>query len=115
MSRDFAEKSGWPYLIEPDAVAQTYNAVSRMVEIARAVTIRPHLIPYCSPFTPLCFFLALRYIIVVRDFPGGREDLSDVPTLKQALLQLKNTFPVAGNPISVEAKVRTLSGVNQQD
>ena len=101
MPGDFAEKSRWPYLIEPDAVPQTYNAVNRMVEIARVVTIRAHLIPYCAPFTPLCLFLALRYIIVVRDFPGGREDLSDVPTLKLALTQLKNTFPVAGNPISV--------------
>src|ERR1700734_4161743 len=68
------EPSVWPTLINPGVLRHGYHAVQRMGTLARIFDEQPNFIPYSSPFIPLCLFLALRFIIVTRNFPGGKEN-----------------------------------------
>jgi hypothetical protein len=90
------EPSVWPTLINPGVLRHGYHAVQRMGTLARIFESQPNFIPYSSPFIPLCLFLALRFIIVTRNFPGGKENLEDASSLRRALNALTTLYPVAG-------------------
>lgn len=90
------EPSTWPYLAVPSVVARGNQGVNEMATLARIFNAKPDLIAYSSPLIPLCLFLALRFLIVTRNFPGGRQSLKDVSPLRRALSALRTIFPVAG-------------------
>ena len=79
----------------PVASKPAYNTAVRIVQIARVLE-HPEAIPAASPLIPMCLFITLKCLLVMKRVDENVSvNMDDITVLKGALGQLGKVFPVA--------------------